>query len=595
MVYIDARWQRCRVVRNSAIITFSWKTKWMHARSHIEIKKMVGRHLDRSSSVHASIVAVLIMALAIELYVFARVQDIWLDESTQLSGITLDFWEMLRWLAGADPDRLGVPGDRMPPVSYLLDWLWLHFCGPAEMGFRLFHSAFVIAGVSGLAIVTLRELGPLATIVSLGFLVLSPKLIQTGVEIRAYPIFFAITCAQAAVFIQLMACRPKLEPKLLTIFTAICLASIYTHFYGVVSSCAFFLALGISFLGRTVALAEIIGAFLIMAVGSLALIPIVSAAGRVLPFVPVTATIPTAVEKEAAVRYLTYLLQLIGDPANMISISASILFFVGSIAVLAVNIFAAVMNVRNRNVKPFDLLIAVVLSGVFVTITASFFVRTFDAMNASYSGWLLVPLSLLVGAGANTVTGLRSWDAAGKKVAVGAMLAGAGISTYMFLVHAPMFVHGPHRFIGALYDKAATPKAIVYEAGAAWGWVYIPLVYSRNSEVVQYRASDDRSGLVRAGPTGTETVIQKIEAAVAPYQVLLLADIRLRTYQDLRQCQNRSSACPDFHSGAIKGALIGTGKWRETGKERSFGHYDAQVTILERVSGHALPHFIRNQ
>src|SRR5262249_38280768 len=136
--------------------------------------KMARRYLDRGPSVHASIVAALILALSIEIYIFARMQNIWLDEATQLSGITLNCWEMLRWLAGADQDRLGVPGDRMPPLSYLLDWLWLHLCGPSEIGFRLFHSAFVIAGVAALAVVILRELGPSATIVSVGFFFFLP-------------------------------------------------------------------------------------------------------------------------------------------------------------------------------------------------------------------------------------------------------------------------------------------------------------------------------------------------------------------------------------------------------------------------------------
>jgi len=559
----------------------------MHTLSHIEIKKM-GRHfLDRSSSVHAAIVAVLTVALAIELYVFARAQDIWLDESTQLSGITLNFWEMLRWLTGADPDRLNVPGDRMPPVSYVLDWLWLRLCGPSEIGFRLFHSAFVIAGVSGLAIVTWRQLGQLATIVSLGFLVLSPKLIQTGVEIRAYPIFFAVTCAQVAVFIRLVACLPKMNLKLLTVFTTICLVAIYTHFYGVVSSCAFFLALGISFLGSFVALVEIMAAVVVVAIGSLALIPFVSAAGQVSQFVPAAATVPTIADKNVTVQYLTYLLKLVGDSANMVSISDSILFFCGVAALLTACMFAAVIRVRNRNLNPVVWLVAVVLSGVFATIVASFFVRTFDVLKAIYSGWLLVPLSLLIGAGATSVTGFRLWAGAGRKAATSAMLLGAGMSTYMFLDHASMFVHGPHRFIGALYDGAVAPKAIVYEVGAAWGWSYVPLAYSHNGEVVQYRAADDGVGLVRAGPSGTETMAQEIEATVAPYQVLLLADIRLRTYRELRQCLNEPGECPDSPPGAIERALVGTGKWRKTRNERSFGLYDSRVTILERAEKHS--------
>ena len=561
----------------------------MHAFSHIEIIKMARRYLDRSPSVHALIVAALIVALSIEIYIFARVQDIWLDESTQLSGITLNIWEMLRWLAGADQDRLGVPGDRMPPLSYLLDWLWLHLCGPSEIGFRLFHSAFVIAGVSGLAAVILRELGPSATIVSVGFLVLSPKMIQTAVEIRAYPIFFAITCAQVAVFIRLMACLAKIDVKLLMVFTAISLSAIYTHFYGLVSSCAFFLALGIAFLGCSAALTQIIGAFAVMAIGSLALIPIASAAGQVLPFVPATATVPIVAEGRATVQYLSYLLKLVGDSANMVSISASILFFCGTIALLTASMLAIVRRVRNRHLRPFDWLIAVVVFGVFATIIASFFITTFDVTKSSYSGWLVVPLSLLIGAGAISVTGFRLWDTVGRKVAVGAMLVGAGISTYLFLLHASMFVHGPQRFAAALYDKAAGPKAIVYEVGAAWGWSYIPLVYSHNGKVVQYRIADDGVALVRAGRSGVGTMVQEIEAAVAPYQVLLLTDIRLRSYRDLRQCQNQPSACPDFPPGVIEGALIGAGKWRKTGKKRSFGLYDSQVTILERAEKRSRP------
>jgi hypothetical protein len=555
----------------------------MHASSIIVIKKMVGRDFDLSPLVAAPIVAVLITVLSIEFYVFARVQDIWLDESTQLSGITLNFWDMLQWLAGANPDRLGVPADRMPPVSYILDWLWFYLYGPSEIGFRLFHSAFVIAGVSWLASVAWRFLGRSATLVLLGFLVLSPKLIQAGVEIRAYPIFFAATCAQTAVFIRLMACPIKFDLKLLTLFTAICLVAIYTHFFGIVSSSAFFLTLGISSLGSLGALADIIGAFVVVALGSLPLTPFVSAAAHVPALVPMTATSPLITDEKAIVQYLTYFLKLVGDPANMVPITASILFFCGTIALLAASIFAAVLRVRNRNLKPFDWLIAVVVLGVFATIMASFAVRAFLPLTASYSVWLLVPLSLLIGAGATSVTGFRSWDVAGRKVSVGALLVGAGISTWMFFVHASMFVHGPQRFISALYDTSVGPKAIIYEIGAAWGWSYIPLQYTHHGEIIQYRISDHEGALVRAGRLDTKAMVQEIEAAVAPYQVLLLADIRLRNYRDLRQCQNQPSECPDFPAGGIERTLIQTGTWRITGKERRFGLYDSQVTILERA------------
>jgi hypothetical protein len=468
----------------------------------------------------------------------------------------------------------------MPPVSYVLDWLWLRVYGSSEIGFRLFHSAFVIAGVSYLATVAWRELGRWATIVSLGFLALSPKLIQTGVEIRAYPIFFGITCAQTAVFIRLIACPIKVDLKYLTVFAAICLVAIYTHFYGVVSSCAFFLALGISSLRRPVALAQIMGAFFVVAIGSLALVPFISAAAQVPQFVPLTAVGMVIHDKVV----LTYLLKLVGDPANMLATSASILFFGGTVALLAASLFTAVIRVRNRNLKPSDWLIAVVGSGVLATIVASLFVSTLDALKSSYSVWLLVPISLLIGAAATSVAGFRSWDVAGRNVAAGALLVGAAISTYLFFDHASWFVHGPQRFVATLYDRAAGPKAIVYETGAKWGWSYIPLQYSQHGQVVQYRVPDEGGGLVRAAPRGAKSTIQGIEATLAPYRVLLLTDIQQRPYQELRQCLNRpTAACPDFPpQGALEGALVGTGKWRKIDKERNFGLWDSQITILER-------------
>jgi hypothetical protein len=553
----------------------------MHAPAPMAIKKMARSDFDWRRHLDVFVAAVLIGVLSIELYVFARSQDIWLDESTQLSGIGLRFWDMLHWLAGADPNRLGVPADRSPPMSYILDWFWLHLYGNSEIGFRLFHSIFVIAGASCLAIVARRELGWPAMVVSLGFLVLSPKLIQAGVEIRSYPVFFALTCAQVAVFLKVVASPKEPDLKYLGLFGAICLVAIYTHFYGIVSTCAFFLALGISFLRRPVALAQIISAFVIVAIGSAALMPFISAAAGIPLLLPASADGPV-VTHEPTTQYISYLLKLTADSANMISLPGSMAFLGGTFALLAASMLAATARLINRNPKPSDWLVAVVISGVLATVTASLFVKTFDVLKTSYSLWLLVPISLLTGAGATSATGFRLWDFLGRRVAVVALFAGAGMSTYMFFGHTSWFVHGPQRFIAALYDNAAAPKAILYDNGAAWAWSYIPLQYSHEGEVVQYRSPDNESGLVRAGPQGTKAVVQDMDATVAPYRVLLVADVRLRTYRDLRGCQYDAAACPEFPSSAIAGALVATGKWRIVDTRRNFGLWDSKVTTLER-------------
>jgi hypothetical protein len=60
----------------------------MNAFSHLEVEKLRRSYFGLSPIARAPIVAALLAGLAVALYVFAHVQDIWLDESTQLSGIS---------------------------------------------------------------------------------------------------------------------------------------------------------------------------------------------------------------------------------------------------------------------------------------------------------------------------------------------------------------------------------------------------------------------------------------------------------------------------------------------------------------------------
>ena len=61
-----------------------------------------------------------------------------MDETTQLSGIALGPVEVVRWLSGNHRDRFaGIPGDRMPPISYWLQWLWSRLFGLSELSMRM--------------------------------------------------------------------------------------------------------------------------------------------------------------------------------------------------------------------------------------------------------------------------------------------------------------------------------------------------------------------------------------------------------------------------------------------------------------------------
>src|SRR4051794_10429387 len=63
-------------------------------------------------------------------------QTLWIDETTQLSGLTLSPVEVVRWLMHPATHDFGVPGDRMPFLSYWLGWAWSRLFGLGETSLR---------------------------------------------------------------------------------------------------------------------------------------------------------------------------------------------------------------------------------------------------------------------------------------------------------------------------------------------------------------------------------------------------------------------------------------------------------------------------
>src|SRR5580765_5828134 len=116
---------------------------------------------------------------------FAAQQEIWLDETTQLAGLSLGPARVLPWLAGADPGRFaGIPADRMPPLSYWVGWLWSQAFGRSEASLRALGVALGAAAAL-LVFASARRLWGRAAgyLAGLSF-ALSPNVIVSSVEIR---------------------------------------------------------------------------------------------------------------------------------------------------------------------------------------------------------------------------------------------------------------------------------------------------------------------------------------------------------------------------------------------------------------------------
>lgn len=515
--------------------------------------------IDRRSRVMTRpwVAMALILFFALACIWFAMRQDIWIDESTQLSGVTLSPGALVQWLAGTDTGRFGVPGDRMPPLGYLIDWAWWNGVSRSVLGFRLFHAALVVAALAVFAWTERTYVGGRWAVVGLIFLAVSPKTIQFAVELRAYPMLFAMACLQAALFLRMVARPGAPVTRSLIVFGLVCVATYFIHFFGVVATGAYFGALLIRFLRTSPA--RIVVAGVATLIPTLALEPFVTGATS-LSDVPVIGTSP-----------VQYVLQLFAGSAYLVLPVAGLMFIAGCVVLLALGVIGAGMRALNRRTEPVDHLIVVAALGIAATVLPHFFIRSFDTLKPSYSIWLLPVLALIIASGARSVAGRSVWIRRGVQLAVAALILGATVSTAIFLARADWYVHGPARAIAAARQGLPANTPIVYIGSDTYAYGYFPTVYLTQRRANQWLAED---GGVRRLPDGA---VQPW-TALSHYPNVVVVEIRPRRYSDLGQCLR--GTCPPFDPSPEIGALTSNGPSRLSQTTRRFGYYDASITQL---------------
>ena len=136
----------------------------------------------------AALFACVLLAIMVPAF-FMPHQSLWVDETTQLSGLTLGPSEVTAWLAGTDPHRFGVPPDRSPPMSYWIGWGWSRVFGLTEASMRWL-GVVLVAFATMLVFDAGRRAWGCAAALTAGLLfALSPNVVVNAVEIRSYPLF----------------------------------------------------------------------------------------------------------------------------------------------------------------------------------------------------------------------------------------------------------------------------------------------------------------------------------------------------------------------------------------------------------------------
>ena len=286
---------------------------------------MLQRFAERYPSVLlVSIVAVFVLVTLR----FAEIQALWVDETTQLSGTTLPPLAVIKWLAGDHVGRFGVPGDRMPPLSYILDWAWAHVAGRTPFSLRLFGLAFVTTAAVPLWAAARRVGGLWGACVACGFFFLSPNVITTAVEIRAYPFFLAMAAFGFWLLVRTVLDDGRRSIRSLWLLCLVAVLASYTHFFGLFFGGAVLVSALIVFYGQGRPLRHPLAAIGVFFVAVTGVLPFVRAAMHMTG----DGSVSTSPYAEMLVR-LAY--RMVAHPASSIDVVSQWAYLVGIALIVA--------------------------------------------------------------------------------------------------------------------------------------------------------------------------------------------------------------------------------------------------------------------
>ena len=347
--------------------------------------------------ISALVVTALAMLAALP---FSYQQTIWVDETTQLSGIRLGPVEIVRWLTNPASHDFGVPGDRMPPLSYWLGQGWAAWFGFDEI--RLRWLGVVCVGIAAGVVYksAARAFGWKAGWAAGLLFAFSPNLCGIAVELRAYPLFVLMSAGALNSFVTILTRPPdKGRGSWWALTTWLVLAS-YTHFFGLVLAGSMLVTL---FVVRYLEKEKVWPVLVSMSL-------VCGFAVGIVPFVLGAKTLSSggdlADSRNRMVEVIQMLYRLIAHP--VLAAPPPLAFYlpiVGLALASAAIMLAAGGFASPRSRRIWLTLVATLGLGLGISITANFVLNGFSAAKYSYSAWAL-PL-LYVALTGGLAAGLR--------------------------------------------------------------------------------------------------------------------------------------------------------------------------------------------
>lgn len=526
----------------------------------------------------SAIAAAALVSLFIS-YQFARVQAIWIDETTQMSGLTLSISDLFRWLAGENQGRFGVPGDRMPPMSYILGMAWASVFGLSEFSMRLFgllvSSIGFIPFAASLRMISDRRTSLLIFL----FFALSPNFITTSVEIRSYSLFLTLASTGTWLLIVYSTASQRQSQRITAYAMALVgILAAYTHFFGVIFGGCLLGAAFVVDVSRRQFNGHLITAGFVFLVLIGGLLPFITGANSL--------SSPDDIYAAKISDYVRMLYRLIAGPAFAIYPVFLFLYLTGILLMLFGVTDKTVHAIRSliRREKV-DGIYRVVLGlgmfiafGVFGTFFSSIFIKNFSALKPTYSIWMTPIILLLI---ATSLNPAHSSKVITRFVEAGLAIAAIGFAgaVIVFVNNLSIFTHGPATLLNRWVADAQLESVVIYSSEDPWAFGYFPLYYEFGSGQRQFLVSGfgdkrsfqeiTKSGLIPA----TDPLIENGRPIIVSLDTWDSSDIA-SFIRGQRKFTDRNKLAED---------LMTSGKWRVEKDEAWPSFISARVLMLDQV------------
>jgi 4-amino-4-deoxy-L-arabinose transferase-like glycosyltransferase len=499
---------------------------------------------------------------------------LWIDEATQLAGLTLDPSEVVRWLSGWSHPEFGQSDDRMPPLSYWLGWAWAQFFGLGEVQERLL--GIVLVALATLLIFgsARRSWGALAGAASGLLFALSPNVVVNSVEIRAYPLLLLTSAATFCCLIRYLLDVPLGSWRVWLAGMTVCsILAVFTHFFGLVMAGGVFLAALVLTPRRGRQFASVLFAIVIVGLATAGIAPFVLAAigvsGGSVDGAPDVAGEGRLVD----LGKLAY--RLFVHPTMSLSSWALALAAVGIVVS-----FATALAPKKGSTRPSAGLIVALVSGLLVVAIAHLSQTKFAAATPSYSLWTAPAFALVLGSGLGA-SSMAVRRAAG--IAVSLVVAAYLYGDAQLAAHGDYFAHSPHTSVSAFIRRVGAERvALIHDKVGPPIWmVYSPVRQAFGGAVRQYALIEG----TESGPMVVDYPDRR-EAAVDPagltaeYLVVVLPAMT-STGEIVQQLRHGIHPLGD---GPVALALKADPRWALVEESTRVAFVSADIDLFRKVS-----------